>query len=228
MSTPSSILERVRKCLNLADITKGATEAEAIAAMAAAKKLMAAHNLSMSDVEIQEEVRAGANEAMDGLKRKDHPVWEQYMATVPDALFGTKHYFSWVPNKKGQMVKRVKFVGAGQDAAISAEAYTILVNMVWDMAYAHGYTGKEHKSYCMGVAQTLRRRSQDSVKDATPVQEERCRGIMVIKNQVIDAHLNKLDLRPMRKSSTSINSAAYAHGKEDGKTVNMDFRRSLR
>lgn len=229
MTTPSSsIMDRIRKCLNLSDLSKGATEAEAAAALAAAKKLMAEHNLSMSDVEVKEEASHGANEAMDGLKRKDHPVWEQYMARVADNLFGTKHYFTWALSAKGQQVRRVKFVGTGQDAHVAAEAYTILVDMVWGMAYAHSYAGKEHKSYCTGVATTLYERSKDSIKEATPAQEERGRGIMVIKNQVIDQHLNKLGLRPMRRSNPSVNSAAYAHGKVDGRGVNMNFKKVLR
>lgn len=224
----TTILDRIRKCLNLADKTKGATEAEAAAAMAAAKKLMAEHNLSMSDVEIKEEARAGAVEAADTIERKDRPTWEQYMARVVDNLFGTSHYFSFGPNKKGSLVRRVKFVGVGQDAAVAAEAYTILVNMVWDMAYGHGYSGKEHKSYCMGVVTTLHSRSKDSIKDATPAQEERGREIMVIKNQVVADHLKKLALRPMRRSNPSVNSEAYHHGKVDGRNVNMDFRRVLK
>ncbi len=228
MKPSSAIMEKIRKCLNLGDINKGATEHEAAAAMAAAKKLMAEYNLSMSDVEVKEEARAGATEAADGIERKDRPVWEQYMARVADNLFGTKHYFSHGLNKKGAMIRRVKFVGTGVDAAIAAEAYTILVNLVWDMAYGHGYTGKEHKSYCMGVANTLHKRSQDSIKEVTPAQEERGRGIMVIKNQVIESHLNKLGLRPMRRSNPSVASEAYNHGKADGRNVNMDFRKALR
>lgn len=228
-SKPSStIMDRIRKCLNLADITKGATEAEAIAAMAAAKKLMAEHNLSMSDIEVKEEAAAGANEAMDSIQRKDRPVWEQYMARVADNLFGTQHYFTYAINKKGKQTRRVKFVGTGQDAAIAAESYTILVDLVWKMAYDHSYTGKEHKSYCMGVANTLYARSKDSIKEETPVQAERGRGIMVIKNQVVKVHMDKLALRPMRRNTPSVNSEAYNHGKADGRNVNMDFRKALR
>lgn len=229
----TSIMDRIRKCLNLADVSKGATEAEAIAAMAAAKRLMAEHNLSMTDIEVKEEVASGATEATDGLKRKDHPVWEQYMAVIADTLFGTKHYFSQeILRNAGGFVKgytrRVKFIGVGHDAQVAAEAYTILVDMVWNMGYGHEYKGKEHTSYCMGVVQTMAKRAHDQVKDATPTQEQRCREIMVVKDQAIAQHMKKLALRPMRKSNPTVNGAAYAHGKLDGANVDMNFRRALR
>lgn len=227
--TSSTIMDRIRKCLNLADRDKSkTTEAEAAAALGAAKKLMAEYNLSMSDVEIKEEARAGAVEAMDGLKRKDHPVWEQYMARVVDNLFGTDHYHTASMNEKGAWVRRVKFVGVGQDAAVAAESYTILVNMVWDMAYGWGYKGKEHTSYCTGVTLTLLKRAQDRVKDETPAEAEKCRGIMVIKNAVVKQHMTDIDLKPGRRRATSVNSEAFAHGKADGRNVNMDLRKSLR
>lgn len=228
-ATPLKILDRIRKCLNLADSSKGATEDEAAAAMAAAKRLMAEYNLSMSDVEVKEEASHGANSNLDSVKRKDRPVWESYLARVADELFGTKHYFTSVPHPKGRgFVRRVMFVGVGQDSQIASESFSTLVDMVWKMAYSHEYAGREHKSYCLGVVRTLLERAKDKVQDSTPAQEERGRGIMVVKNQVIDQHLATLGLRNARKSNMSINGAAYAHGQRDGRTVNMGFRNALR
>ena len=225
----SSIMDRIRKCLNLSDITKGATEAEAAAAMAAAKRLMAEHNLNISDIEMKEEVRHGANSTADTLTRKNRYDWENYVARVADALFGTKHYFTSLPaSKGGGWVRRVMFVGVGQDSAIASEAYSILVDIVFKMGAASGYEGRQRTSYCLGVVQTLIERANDSVRDITPVQEEKCRGIMVVKNQVIETHLKQLGLRNARASRRSVNGAAYNHGKADGRNVNLSFNKALR
>ena len=227
------IMDRIRKCMALGDITKGATEDEAATAISMAKKLMQEYGLNMSDVEVKQEAAAGANSATDTIQRKDHPQWEFAIARVADALFGASHYLTSAPftGKDGRpkgWVRRVAFVGVGQDAQLASEVHTILVNAIWKMAYDHGYTGNEHKSYCTGVAQMLLKRARETVKDTTPAQAETCRGIMVIKNAVIETHMKTLNLRDGRASRMrSVDSAAFVHGQADGKKMNMGFRKSL-
>ena len=228
----ASIMDRIRKCLNLADITKGATEHEALAAMSAAKKLMREHNLEMSDVELKQEAAAGATVTIDKRHRKVESAWEVYLARGIDSLFGTRHYTT---KQRGETrITRVAFVGVGQDSQLAAESFAILVDIVYGMGckYTAGVRGKEQTSYCLGVVNTLNKRAAESVphEETQEAKNEdiKERGIMVIKNAVIETKLKSLGLRSGRRSNVSVNGDAYNRGKADGHTVDMNFRRAIK
>lgn len=232
-AVPEKIMDRIRKCFALANCA-GATIHEAEAAVSQAKKLMAEYNLNMTDVERKEEVQAGAQTSKAHVGRKEFKPWERYMAHVCDVLFSTGHYYTWVDDgkdKRGFTIYRqtIAFVGVGQDSAVAAEAYKILVGVVFKMGSSQKYEpsyGAEFNSYCMGVVTTLLRRAKEA-KIGTEAQENECRGIMVVKNQVVTAHLQTLQLKPARKSNMDIRGNAYHQGVKDGHKVSLNFTNSL-
>jgi hypothetical protein len=229
---PEKIIDRIRKCLKLGRKGSGATEAEAEAAISAAKKLMAEHNVQMSDVEFKEEVQQGVKAAADSSSRFNKDTWELAMAKVCDNIFTVEHYLDWRTREKdGRAIYRMIFVGVGVDSEIAAEVYTTLLKIVRNMGSKHGYNSADHRSYCMGVAVTLRKRSEEYIKQ-TPKEEVKCRGMVVVKNQLITVHMKelskKLGLKPIRARSGPGRPGAYDHGVRDGADVNLNFRNALK
>lgn len=222
------IIDRIRKCLKLGRDGSGATEAEAAAAISAAKKLMAEHNIKMSDIEFKEEVKEGVKSAADTSNRFNKDTWELAMAKVCDNIFNVEHYLDWRTRDDGRLVYRMIFVGVGVDADIAAEVYTTLLKIVRNMGTKHGYVSADHRSYCAGVVRTLRERSEEYIKQEEPAAEEKCRDMVIVKNQLIKTHLNGLGLKPIKGRSGPSRGGAYDHGIKDGKNVNLDFRKALK
>ncbi len=229
-AAPEGVLEKIRKCLKLAASNSNATEAEASTAMAMARKLMDQHNIEMSDVDIKKEVATGAQEVPVTDKPKAFtPLWEMAMALVCNELFGTQHFYrhrgsgSWTGK-----TTVVVFVGVGQDPLIAKEAYTILCGLVRKMGSKKGYSGSVLRDYCLGVTRTLIRRAGEiAAKSKGQTQPNRCTDLVVVKDQLIKAHLDSKNLQEARASNARC-GAEYQQGLRDGQTVNLDFRRAIK
>ncbi len=222
------IVERIRKCLKLADKTRGATEAEAETAMAMARKLMDEHNIKLTDVQMEEEVKEGAR-SVHTKPKAFVPRWEKRMARVCDFLFGTEHYFSVVGDRTWTGGKtKIVFIGVGQDPDVASESYAVLCSIVRKMGSAKGLSGSDHRDYCLGVAETLSMRAHDIMKasEAKPEMSS-CRDLVITKKQLVKTKMNELDLGKER-SWEGRYSQHYQQGRTDGHKINLGMRRALK
>lgn len=227
-ATDEGILSRIRKCLKLADKKNGATEAEAAAAMAMARKLMDKHNLSMSDVEIKEELDSGAKEVEVGGQKAYTALWEKHLARVCDHLFECRHYYSVRPGD-GWTGKKIAiaFIGVGQDPFIAKEAYTILLGVVRKMGSSKGYTGAALRDYCLGVVTTLINRAYEIAAESKRQQETKCRDLVVAKGAIIKSAMEDLGLTKSR-AATARMGPEFMRGAIDGRNVDLSFRKALK
>lgn len=225
------ILNRIRKCLKLADKTRGATEAEAETAMAMARKLMDEHNLSMSDVEVKQEMDSGVQEVKAHEKAKAYvPAWEKKMARVVDMLFNTRHYYNnersggWT----GKAVTIV-FMGVGQDPHVAKESFLILGGIVRKMGTKKDFSGSDHRDYCLGVVDELLNRAF-KIREASQseIKASDCRDLMVVKDQLIKTYMGGIGLTKSRVAQAGRYSQHYEQGRADGKKVNLEMRKALK
>lgn len=227
---PEKIIERVRKCLKLANKANGATEAEAAAALAAARKLMDEHNLSMSDVEVKKEVEAGVRSVDSTEKPKAYtPRWEKVMAQVVDYLFNTSHYYrsTYHEGWTGRATIIV-FIGVGTDPDVAKESYKILCDIVRRMGSSKGLAGSDLRDYCLGVTETLRSRAWLIKQESDHSQAmSSCRDLVVVKGQLIENFKKDLGLAKGRSWSGRY-SQHYDQGRKDGNKVDLNMRKSLK
>jgi|SRR3989304_7217827 len=223
------IIERIRKLLNLADKSKNNMQGETEAAFAAAQKLMAEHNLSISDVEFKKQQEEGIKEGSVEQTKAYTAQWEKDLAHVIDKLCSTKHFYRIrrSNNWTGRNVV-VTFVGIQQDITLAKEIYTILQKQIKRMASKRDYSGADARHFCLGVVLTLLDRARQEFAGLTPQQVTKCKDMVVVKDALVKAYFNKLDLRTARSSGASVNPAAFDAGREAGKNVSLNFRKTIR
>ena len=109
--TRKQLIEKVRKCLALA---QSANEHEAAAALAKARALMDDHGLSDDDLRL-----AGIEEATARATRNQRPpIWEQYLSETVKRAFGVIGFI----NANGDRT----FVGRGANPEIASYAFAVL------------------------------------------------------------------------------------------------------
>lgn len=221
------IIERIRKCLSLGDRSKGATEAEAQTAISMAQKLMAQHNLSMSDVDFKKEVESGAKEATYEHGRSQLDEYEKRLARLMDTLFDVEHFLTDV-YKKEEMIWRagIKFVGVGVDPDVANAAYLSMLGTIRRMGAGTAYQGASKRHYMMGVIDGLISRAEQE-RRAEKQAAVKSREMVVTKGAVIKAQLAKYELKSCRASSVQPGINEYAHGIKDSAKVSLNFRKTI-
>ena len=124
------IIEKIRACFNRADVTRGATQAEAETSIKMAKRLMADYNLSQSEVELSttDDGTTGDQVTEDGVETYTR-FWpfELTLTHVCKNLFNVRPLQKYVWDKEtGKNRKVIVFIGYSVDVALAQEVYGIL------------------------------------------------------------------------------------------------------
>lgn len=219
-----SLLQRIRACFNLGSERANTTEAEMATAVAMAKKLMAEHNLSEAEVMVtQPEGAAGpiVEEAVAETYSKPAP-YEGYLAVAVGYLFDVHPL---------QVGKVIKFFGLPSDLELAVEVFRILREEINKMAKTaadeNGYTPRENFHYRSGIAVTLMKRCKEQAAGLTDEQQEKCRGLVVVKDQLIKRHIAEKVGRIAPGRTRQAGTEAFAQGRQDGHQVSLNFRKSL-
>lgn len=231
------IIEKIRACFARADVKRSGWEAEAETSMRMAKRLMADYNLSQAEVELGDMDKDNNAVSPDiveegGLDHyKNLENYEIMLTHVCEYLFNVKPIIKNGWNKHtGKTGRYLVFIGFATDVALAKEVYSILradVNAL-HAALGVGCSAADKYQYRMGVATTLAHRAKEMAAGLSPEQEEKCRALVVVKDQQIDKWMQKEypNLRSTRARTRY--SDAYMQGRKDGQKVSMDFRNKLK
>lgn len=219
----NEILSKIKACLNLASSKANTTESEMATALGMAKRLMARYNLSEAEVIAHDPTAAEASvDEVTLVTRLNPHAYEQHLSMVCKDLFSVEPLlFGTTVNGKPRRV--IKFYGLPTDIAVASAAYTLLRDEINKMALDCGFEGTQRDQWRVGVVHRLRMRAKDMATGLSKEEENQCRGLMVVKNQMIKAHIDK-SVGKVRaaKTRTSVNDA-YRAGMQDGNKINLDF-----
>lgn len=218
------ILNRVRKMMALAN-DAAATEHERDTALKMAYKVLAAHNLSMVDV----------NQAVPQERREEvsvvlvHTVWARQISSQMAKLFFCEFLVGGKTNAwKGWHY----FIGKESNATTASLMSEYVITSVLKEARKlyKDDSCREARSFCTGVADQLRRRVNAMIaesgkdSDATPgtalVLANLYDSENIANNSWIVAQYGEIKTRRAGATS-SVNSAAYAAGKQHGASINL-------
>lgn len=161
--TNGEILDRIKKCLDRAEHAN-ANESEARAAMKIATRLMSQHNVTQA--ELIDNEKLSEREQRGGLslvkispsKEGGHPVnwaWADEVVSAVTKLFDcdafhtqSAHFLEW------------KFYGIAENTAFAAISFAVNHNLILHWADAFT-TVQGRNSYCLGVANGLRRLAKE-------------------------------------------------------------------
>ena len=158
MTDKESIIDKLRKLLALGDTSRGATEAEAQAAMAKAHELLAAHNLTMADIEapggkIEEVIQDEISTTM-----KDS--WRDIVWTAVG-----KTFFCFVAKYVG--TKRMAIIGRPADVAATKMMAKYLTETAERLAAASSEDVRFKNAYRLGFAHRIAKRCYEIVQERT-------------------------------------------------------------
>ena len=217
------ILARIRKLAALA-ADAGATEAEAALAATKMAQLLAEHNLSQDEALLRStagECVKGTFEALDIFGREwcqvavgiavlcDCKVWRSRNLDMAD--FGIDDKVS------------VSFFGFPTDVeaakALTAIAFKAIIT---ESAKAFKPFSPKAEAFMAGMASRLAERIT-AMKPPVPTGK----GLMVIKNQLIEREFDKLGLNLGRAPKGNFSAAAYAQGKASAEGVALGGAKAL-
>lgn len=223
--TRERIIERVRKLLALSN---SSNEHEAALAAAHAQRLLAEHNLAMSELEMQEE---GAGEAELLVARTVSKWLSSLFATVANA-FDCFPIVTTTPSNS-----RLRFIGVGEDPGVAACTLEYLVKELRRLA--SGYQRqlearggrlnpadrqRVRLSYLLGAVHGVRQAMLEQ-QTRTPTTST---ALVPVKDALIkqyrDEHFGSL--RTRRSRASTVLSEAFHRGRQDGANLQLTPNRT--
>ena len=218
--TRERIIERVRKLLALSN---SSNEHEAALAAAHAQRLLAEHNLAMSELDVAEE---GAGEVELQVARTV-PKWlSSLFATVANAF----DCFPIVTTTTNHSLLR--FIGVGEDPAVAACTLQYLMQELRRLAslYQRSFEAKNGQqlptdrkrirhSYLLGAVHGVRQ-ALAAQKAQTPTTST---ALVPVKDALINQYReqNFGQLRTRRSRSSTVLADAFHQGRQDGAQLQM-------
>lgn len=224
--TRDDIARRVRALLNKT-IDNGCTEAEALAAAEAARRIMDAHRLTQTDVQIEAE-------PIDDIWI-ERPTAQKLSAvdlccSAISRYCGTKSWYEW---KHGKRHWRV--IGLADDTSMARYLYEMLATTIArETAHYTKYnrvpsrdaadTRRQNQSFSVGMAHRIARRLYEmaGAANATAVTSTGT-ALVVVKAHTVNAAFAALGLA-LSKGNTgprAFSQAAYDAGRAAGDRVNL-------
>lgn len=232
--TPTSIVEKIRKLLSLADPSRGATEEESKTAFARAQELMAKYGIEHADIP-EEELSARGPEVtheywVTGRVFRDG--YETYVAAVIKECFGVK--ILWTKTRVGgKQLHTYLFIGEALDIELAKAAVPVLISAMrkgiirymkerqiekWRASFANPYYFGVMEGY-IHVSEEGRARAYSQ---ATKEQKDRFAIVLADKAAAITKYTED-NFRPKswRRNRSFASEDARAAGVKDGSTLSL-------
>lgn len=226
-----AVARRIRALLQKT-IENGATEAEALTAAEMARKMMDAHRLTMTDVEIKSEEVVGENFERP-YNNKLAPI--DYCLWGIDAYCGTRHWLTSVyDSAKGRWVYRVRIFGLRSDVEMAGYLYRLCGGAIEREATTYAKLlvlapgedrRRENMSFKVGMAHRLNQRLHEMAKALEPVATTASgTALVVVKNQIVNSAYDALGLKFRGSSSgpQARSASGYRAGAAVGDRVNLN------
>jgi Protein of unknown function (DUF2786) len=224
------IIDKLQKLLALAGSDN---EHEAALAMSKAEALMREHNFSVADVAIN---GSGVDVQFDEVygTAMTYQIWVGSLAASISGAFNGK-VISGQSNGRWKLT----FIAGRTDLAIIIDLFARLQETIKRMsrqyvkreANFHPGIRREmlHKSYRLGMIQTIHARLMQLKKNTTPDDVSKNaygltgKELMTVKDKAVEQMVSKMfpNLRRRRASTYTIHTMAYQQGKADGHTVSL-------
>lgn len=222
MNDKSRIIERIQKCLRKADATRNDSEAEVQTAFAMAHKLMAEHNISVTEVQFNSETQTLKEDIKEFNAGLFHTQtrYEVALCFVVDVLCHVKHYYQM---SSGNPVGSLMFVGLQADTELAAEIYKELIRTV--KRFMGRYPGKYKRSYALGLVARLHERALILQREqAMPTNTT---ALMVVKDKAVGDYMERKDLNRIKSRRLRVDGQDYENGVRDGDKIELGNRRKI-
>lgn len=229
MSVDSTVLQKLQKILSRADTSRGATEAEAQAAMAAAQRLAIQHNLDLAAVMASGPADAPAKLETDKVELvapNKHRPYSEPIAHVLQDCFDVS--VIWVGRDA-----RAVIIGEKTDVQLATycwgwlqQTFPRLFRQYCDANGMPFVTGVVRRSYYVGVGQGIRESNhrQRAEAKADKVTGQSFALVLVKKEELVQARVAEEFpmLRNIARRERQVNHDALYHGREQGRKIKLN------
>jgi hypothetical protein len=233
----TKLLDLIRKLLNLGDKDRNSSEAEAELAASKAMELLQKHNLSISDVMIEDKKEGKSVNIVDEeawtLNKSSLPSYIKDLARVAAFAAETQWFF----NKKyrdhwgKQVTWSIHFYGTEWDVAVAKELFNFLYSKVTKMSkqYQESY---QQRCFMEGFAWRLHQRLNEEKKnfEKEVAANENYAIVLADKKLAIkDYGVNVLKLRHSKGHARNgaHDQNAFAHGASEADKVDLGVKNRL-
>jgi len=208
----------------------GATEEEAMAALAIAEKLMEKHGVTEADlkaVEFSRDMRQGGFEQK---QKQEHPS-QKYCDTTIARYCGTKAWNGRSQTVKGK--KTTEIFGFDGDVAMHEFLLGLIhdsMNRGWKEFLSLNIKSDQSRhtqywSFMIGFAERINEKLEELIDGRTAQADSTGNDLVEVKEAIVEqgmeAMLPALQFRKQRGSRTRVNLDAYGQGKVAGDKVNL-------
>jgi hypothetical protein len=215
-----SIVEKIKKLLALADGNQNEHEREV--AMQFAMNLLAKHNLTMNQIEC--DISMMSTSEVDGDFRLEP--WIRRILQAACKLYYTEFYIGHrIDYIRHCQISVPVFIGSAENIAVTMDVATWLVNSVRKESNRIYKDSYERRSFRLGAADRLVERALEMVAaESRQSAAGSSNGLTVVRIQLSkanQAHLAKLNLRPLKARRSYVTPDAYADGETYGSQVGL-------
>lgn len=225
----ASIIERVKK-LRQMTTERGASESEAMQAMALCEKLIAEFNIEQSELEIRADAKNCITDGLTSFRAKQED-WSKLAISI-EKLYGTIAWMEWAEDDAldlGFPIKTisVKFYGFPLDVQGSITTLAICSTAIDTALAGLKRVGKGKKtSFELGMTQRLRERIKElRERRRGPVQAPGALVLLkeqLVKQEFINAGIDVGNCKRYNIADLPKDAAYYAAGKAAGDRVPLN------
>lgn len=214
---PNPIIEKIRKLLALAN---SSNEFEAALAASHAQRLLAEHNLAMSDVQATKQAQTA--ERVETSVSKNLPKWVRHLSAGVCHAFDCQSIFH-------PALGKMTFIGVGADVQIAAYTFCYLDSTLRKLCRSYlrqqpddGIPQRQRElrrqSYYLGAVSTVNQKLREQ-KELTPTTPG---ALVPLKQGLIKKALAELGpIRTIHSRRSYIDPHAYRRGEQDGRELSV-------
>lgn len=228
------VLDKIRKLMAMAEREAG-NEAEAATAAKMAEALLRKHNLSHSDISLEEAISDIKQVTVKQWKwtAGKSPVWVNILSVSLSNLYDTHVMFTKsVTGNDDHVAKRqsnLTFVGSELDATITAEMFTYLyktINRLTDEFWSgceqqHMKPRTVKNSFRLGAATCIAARIKKMLEEKKAAYVSSGTGLMVVKKDAIGKYLGYEPEYAEMNRETTTEDDAFARGYRKGEDISL-------
>lgn len=209
----------------------GCTEAEALAAAEMVSKMMAEHDLALSDIKLKDH----ANIVKDSVSTNGASLDQPAIQCANSVAYFTDTR-CWTMRERGKATL-VYFLGFDTDVIVAQYIYTIIDRAItyttirWKYAYegwdamAKSEKGHLQRSFELGMVDRINERLHQMKDERRKEAASTGRDLVVLKGALVDEHYAKLfkelGLKTRTRKAVSFDHDAYLAGQREGSNVSF-------